>query len=905
MATPTPADLRARLDASRRELLDLGLRNQLLNYRHLRGKGVEVVDEKPTEVYRLLVQERKPFTFLPIDDDQELYTPPDAEPGKPAQRHLDTKLQTALKADALHNRLLATYYAANTFIEEQGVNILFLAMGMLRWSETDHSDKCSAAPLLLVPVELERSDAKERFHLSYTEEEMGGNISLAAKLKQDFALEYPEFPDSEDFDIPKYFDAIQSCVQTKPSWTVERETIALGFFSFGKYLMYRDLDPKSWPEGRNPTDHPILQSLLDDNGFLSESSPYSDSDRVDNYLAGREAYHVVDADSTQTLALLDAADERNLVIQGPPGTGKSQTIANLIAGAIGAGKKVLFVAEKMAALSVVKTRLDRASLGDACLELHSNKTNKKNVLAEIQRTLGLGKPRVPELEARLSLLEETRVRINDYCDAVNTPIGESGASPIDTFGHLIRVGQKDLDIPAIEIANCQDWSAAHYARRAALVSEMESFLKSTGIPGKNPFWGCRRTVFLPTEKSRLLASLRRAVDTLTNLNDRLNALSSNLSIEAPIDVSAVEQMLHGCRRLAESPCPAGIPTDSPEWAERGERLEKLLRVGRTFTAAHRKYDSRLLPESWNRATSELQRRVLPYRDRWWRVLSSTYRTCKMEISRLCCSDPPRTSQSMLDLLSAIVDHQICGDEIRRNERLLKEMFIPLWKGPESDWTLLTKVFEWIRNANVDINSGTLPDWVVKSSANTLNRAELKRGTAKAESSLAEYKKALTELCELIGFDGDFTRGFDRSRSFRTMGERLTDWIDSVDAISDIASYNLRCETFRREGLEALVTLTDSWERAGDFLKVTFDRHWFECLVERAFAERRHWPVSTAQATQKWLRDSANWIHFSSNTIGRDWRWHTGIGFRPAAAGGSLAFCTGSLRRNVGISQFAS
>src|SRR5437870_1242234 len=133
---PVPqANLRARLESSRQELLDLGLRNSLLNYRCLRGKGVEIVDEKPSEVYRLIVVERKSFTFLPIDEDQDLYAPPAEDSdqvGTVAERHKDTKLQTSLTAKQLHNRLLATYYAANTYVEEQGVNILFLALGMLQ-----------------------------------------------------------------------------------------------------------------------------------------------------------------------------------------------------------------------------------------------------------------------------------------------------------------------------------------------------------------------------------------------------------------------------------------------------------------------------------------------------------------------------------------------------------------------------------------------------------------------------------------------------------------------------------------------------------------------------------------------------------------------------------------------------
>ena len=588
MTATSQVNLRARLESSRQELLDLGLRNSLFNYRCLRSKGVEIVDEKPPEIYRLLAIEKKPFTFLPIDEDQEFYTPPAEDtdqPGGVAERHIDTKLQTSLTAKQLHNRLLATYYAANTYIEEQGVNILFVALGMLQWYEIDDSDKPYRAPLVLIPVELERSNARERFHLSHTEEEIGGNISLAAKMRTDFGLKYPDFPDAEEFDIKAYFDSIADSVQSKRRWVVEKETIVLGFFSFGKYLMYRDLDHKSWPEDKRPTDHPILQSLLDDNGFVEAKSPYGENERIDIYLSNREVFHILDADSTQTLALLDAADGRSMVIQGPPGTGKSQTIANLIAEAVGSGQKTLFVAEKMAALSVVKKRLDAAGQGDACLELHSNKTNKKSVLAEIQRTLDLGKPRVPQIEAELSILSQTRDRINSYCDAVNEPIGNSGVSPVYAFGHLVRLTRKlqSLECPTVSIDDFRNWSAKEYACRATLVGELEAFLKSVGIPIKNPFWGVRRTVFLPSEKPRLQLGIRRVLDALKCLLSKIEDVASHVNVPQPIDTPSVELVLAGCHRVCDAPCPNRVQVDSPRWLTEREQLDKSLNAGRVLT----------------------------------------------------------------------------------------------------------------------------------------------------------------------------------------------------------------------------------------------------------------------------------------------------------------------------------
>src|SRR5690606_31502849 len=200
----------------------------------------------------------------------------------------------------------------------------------------------------------------------------------------------------------------------------------LGFFSFGKFLMYRDLAAENWPDELRLDAHPTIRVLL---GLGNEQAPatplYPDDARVDDLISLDKLNLVVDADSSQTLAILEAREGRNLVIQGPPGTGKSQTITNIIADAIAGNRTVLFVSEKMAALEVVKRRLDTIGLGDACLELHSHKSNKKTVLDELRRTLDLGRPKTRDYTADLQALVSNRDRLNEYSKAVNTPIDRS------------------------------------------------------------------------------------------------------------------------------------------------------------------------------------------------------------------------------------------------------------------------------------------------------------------------------------------------------------------------------------------------------------------------------------------------------------------------------------------------
>lgn len=402
-----------KLERVRTELLDLSTRNRLLHTPRSakNAKLLQIVDEQSREIFRLLVRENRAFTFLPGrasasaggpaegadegDEIAELALPEDDEidaRGIPG-RHSDTRLQTRLTPAGLQKRLLDLYYDARTLEEEQGVNILFLALGSLRWVDPNNAANIRHAPLILVPVALERGNAAEKFKLRWRQEEVAPNLSLEAYLERMHGLKLPPLDVAADtFDPTRYMDEVAEAVQAKPGWAVEPDDIVLSFFSFAKFLMYRDLDPETWPADAKLSNHPLLRALVAE-GFDSGAPLLDEDATLDAHIEPAEMVHIVDCDSSQTLAVHEVRRGRDLVIQGPPGTGKSQTIANVIAAAVADGKTVLFVAEKMAALEVVKRRLDANGVGDVCLELHSNKANKRAVLDELGRTWQLGAPK--------------------------------------------------------------------------------------------------------------------------------------------------------------------------------------------------------------------------------------------------------------------------------------------------------------------------------------------------------------------------------------------------------------------------------------------------------------------------------------------------------------------------------
>lgn len=608
------------LEEVRKELLDLGLRNTLINHRPSRARGVEVVGESATSVFEALVQNGKSLSFAPaVEHDQELEgsQPKLRKTTTPSQRRSKSKyvLQTDVSSEELHKRLLNSYYSARTSLEEQGVSVLYLAIGALRWYEDENSSIARRAPLMLIPVELTRTSATEAFRITYTGEEIGENLSLTEKLKVEFGVLAPPFPDLEGDPIQVYFDAWQKATKHLSRWRVEPDTIWLGFFSFGKFLMYRDLAAENWPDELRLDAHPTIRVLL---GLGNEQAPatplYPDDARVDDLISLDKLNLVVDADSSQTLAILEAREGRNLVIQGPPGTGKSQTITNIIADAIAGNRTVLFVSEKMAALEVVKRRLDTIGLGDACLELHSHKSNKRYVLAELERTLQIEQkpPRKPAVQ--LSQASAAIRRLNGYCNAIHEPLGDSGVTPYQALGSVIqtRISSGIREWPSISIPELATWSEEEFLKRAALVEDLEARLETVKPPKRHPFWGIEKTLLLPSEEGELRNLVVAAMGCLRGMKTDANTLAKQLGAPRPKTIMDIRTLLKGANRIASAPVLLGPRFDADEWTSAPKEIRELVDTGVQLRNYANDYGEIVYDPRWRTApVQELIRELKP------------------------------------------------------------------------------------------------------------------------------------------------------------------------------------------------------------------------------------------------------------------------------------------------------
>jgi very-short-patch-repair endonuclease len=471
-------------------------------------------------------------------------------------------VQTLLFADQLERKLSGIRDGARTALSEMGVNILYAAFGYLEWYESDASDLKLFAPLLLHPLAMERRLVRQtyRYSIGSTGDDSEINLTLKERLLRDFGLVLPEF--GEEDTPEQYLAKVEEAIREMKRWRVRRFVTA-GLFPFSRLVMYHDLDPERWPEQKALYRHPVLVELL--GGSDRSEALYAVDYEVDRpEIEAKVPLLITDADASQFSAIVDVMDGKHLVIKGPPGTGKSQTITNIIAAALAKGLKVLFVAEKMAALEVVKKRLDEAGLGDFCLELHSTKANKKDVLESLRKRLELHPPaEIATLQRTIEEYERHRHQLTRYVELINQPFGSSGSSLQQLFWATLRTRARarELQVPAgldeVMLQDALDLTAIDLDRRRVALDALEqhstSFNERYGGPNHHPWAGMRRTDLSPFEKEALLRALAGWHAAMLELDREAEQTATDLSIPEMTTIDEIVSLIKAIALLPEPP----------------------------------------------------------------------------------------------------------------------------------------------------------------------------------------------------------------------------------------------------------------------------------------------------------------------------------------------------------------
>ncbi|MBB5490835.1 DUF4011 domain-containing protein [Nocardiopsis metallicus] len=436
-------ELRGRLEAWREELLDLSRRNRLLNFRHTKASTLAIHEPGYMDLLGKLARGLE-FALLPSKKDSEAESEEAAEGAEPTRSpalrspRAGIRTQRAYQED-LDRALARLRKQSRTTETETGIWILYLGVGFLRWkgpSEQDHSE----APLLLVPVELELTDRGRYRLVASNAAEPLLNPALGIKL-QEFGIDWGVVEDVPLDELEPLFAAVRECVGEQRSWSVE-ENVVLAPFTFHKETMYRDLKDNE----EAILGHPIVQAVAaaPENHISAATLEYDlqPLELLDHQQEPEIAPLVLDADAYQRRAVAAALDGRSFVLDGPPGTGKSQTIANLVAALIGAGRTVLFVSEKAAALEVVQSRLVGIGVDIAALALHDGKTRGGAIAKSLERSLHADVRALPvNLADERDKARALRARLSEHAEAVNEIDPRIGLSLNQAMGRIALLSQ--------------------------------------------------------------------------------------------------------------------------------------------------------------------------------------------------------------------------------------------------------------------------------------------------------------------------------------------------------------------------------------------------------------------------------------------------------------------------------
>lgn len=703
----TPA---GRLDRWQRKLLDLSARNPLLNHRSSKTSlrlvcpDPGLLEDKLAEGVRISIQAVPRTTSQQQDEELHRQRTGQSISEEYAQDALDKgQVLVDLAGDELSKRAVEIYRKAQSALQEGGANTLYLALGFLLWKRDEKDERRFRAPLILMPVTLERKSVRSGVRLLAHDDEPRFNTTLLEMLRKDYDVEIrgldgalPE--DQSGIDVSGIWNTVRKAIKEVPGFEVV-EDVVLGHFSFAKYLMWKDLVDRTDALRESA----IVKHLID-----TPRDPYSSdisfvrSDEVDRNYKPSELLTPLPADASQMAAIATADRGKDFIIIGPPGTGKSQTISNLIAHMLGKGKTVLFVSEKTAALDVVYRRLHDIGLGRFCLGLHSNKARKADVLAQLRMAWEpLQSNRAEEWEKEAERLRILRDQLNRIVDRLHVP-RRNGMTVHQAIGVKVR----DEDLAArIKLS----WPTSDYHNRAQLeairdaVEKLRIQVNAVSDLATSPFHLVDKADWSPQWEAEV-------VETAGRLS--ASASSTGRACEVFLDAIGIDIPDHSMMRLDAVAELAVLLVDSyrnqtayalePDGSDRIEALEEAVSRLKKYATAQASLSCSYEPMTWRKLDGqEIARRLEEAGDTWWPKSLFARRRIVKDMRTAGAKGVPDPAQDAA-ILSTLRDE---GEAIDRLDKLLSTF--KMWEGHTTDPAAVTALQELGVRARVAV--GKLAD----------------------------------------------------------------------------------------------------------------------------------------------------------------------------------------------------
>jgi hypothetical protein len=770
--TAKPVDV-ANIEVSKkqiweRKLLDLTLRNNLLNLRITRNTVQLIFTQLPKLEDALADGAEFQVLAKPTDWDNPLrnagvYQSINvSEPIADLIEHEFTqkRLRSYLPENELNASLTQLYRSSRLSLEENGANTLYISLGMLKCYETAESERARYAPILLMPVEIIRKSAQKGYIIRTREEETIMNITLLEMLRQDFGIgiggleNLPK--DESGVDVRQVFNTIRQAIMANSRWDVE-EQVFLGIFSFSKFIMWNDIHQNSDKLSENKIVASLIAGKLE---WDAHEEPVSATD-FDDLHHPATLLLPISADSSQLEAITESAMDKSFVLHGPPGTGKSQTITNIISNALYNGKKVLFVAEKMAALSVVRDRMEKIGLGAFCLELHSNKSKKSSVLEQLKRTSEVTKTNPPEnYRSEAERIHALRAELNDYVKALHKkyPFGLSVFECFSGDAHLENIPDK------VKFSNAalETLSKADVTRWNDLTEEIQVAGSLLPHPHNHPLQIVKLKEYSQQVKNDSKELLNDLLEGLKTYQAAFDELCAKQQIDVPIVSEKQLNSLNSIARLLVTlpDIPASIfNTENVEQvlnqlieiSEHGTKRDQLKNeLLKSYQQPILEVNGNELLTNWNLAAAK-----------WFLPKYFQQNGIKKVLKKLSLNGKVEESD-IVPSLDTIIAYQKERQVIESNSEFLKSLLGFLWKNGDCNWAELVLIANTVKHISQEIYVVTgNGDKAKKWRTNTGN--ELAEGAANFQSVhgkiLQDFADAhllmnttQNKLKELLGID---------------------------------------------------------------------------------------------------------------------------------------------------------
>lgn len=801
------------LEEWKRRLLDLGRRNPLLYFNQPRRTAVQITSPQINQLFDALLDGRKKLRFPEPTQASllDLLAEEDEEKPAPRVRARPGDLETPLDVEDLQRKLNRLRTRARDSIEEQGINTLYLALGLLEWRESDSSQETVRSPLVLMPVGL-KYERNKPFVLERLEEDVADNAALRFLFERDFHLALPVIESPEELTgelVLAYLAETERIVRDR-GWRVLRESW-LSIFSFESLVLYRDIadNPELYAS------HPILQWIAGDG--TPDEPDVPDLSDLDSVAPPAELFPVLDADDSQLEVILRARAGQNLVVHGPPGTGKSQTIANLIAQSIRDGKTVLFVSRKMAALEVVFDRLKEVGLDDLCLELHSHRANKKDVVQRLHASLERGRLASPGELEQFERLKNLRERLNAYARALLRKMDKRDRRPYDMYGILAKL----VEVPDVQASvsprQAMDMSAEGEEALLDAMIKLKNVASVFDAPEQHPWHGAVPRHVDPQLIQRIRNALRelaRSIEQLDAAWQSVGEVSGLPGPEARVDIPRAKALL---RHLSSTPfVPAGLSQiAATRCAEVVDKLKDCCQRWREMDQARSRYRQTFTDRVLDLPIDELLGRYESSYRFPWRVLMPSYRRDSALLRSVAVADKPIPRNSARLALRACKEYVLKRTWLAEQADSLRDVLGPLVEqGADSDWEFARATAKWVLALEQMAGLERLPDQLATAAGD--GHQAVRETAAQTLRTIVSTVPVLDQSFRVLRkvFPKGY-RGEDlRSISFISLGDQTQTWLNSLDKLYEWAAYLRaldRCEELellpfvsaaRDQGIEA-------------------------------------------------------------------------------------------------------